>query len=52
MRYIVDILTSGYYTVTVHADSVEEAKSKAIDAWTEADFGELENLDCEVTDIY
>ena len=39
----------GYYVVDVEADSAEAAKEKAEIAFSEADFGELQNIDGEVS---
>ena len=49
-EYTFNILTTGYLEVTVDANSEEEAKKKALEIWTEADFGELEDADCEIGD--
>ena len=35
----------GYYIVDVEAENVDEAKTKAENAWAEADFGELSDIE-------
>lgn len=47
MKYAVSMRVRGYYTVEVEAESLEEAKKLAEQAWSEVDFGELECNDGE-----
>lgn len=49
MKYTVSMRVVGYYVVDVEADSAEAAKEKAEIAFSEADFGELQNIDGEVS---
>lgn len=46
-KLIVAVRTRGYYHVEVEASSYDEAKRKAEQAWSGADFGELECIDGE-----
>ena len=47
MKYSIAMQVRGYYIVDVEAENVEEAKTKAENAWAEADFGELSILKVE-----
>lgn len=47
MKYTVSMRVRGYYSVDVEAESLEEAKKLGEQAWSEADFGELECIDGE-----
>ena len=47
-KYWVTLRVDGRYTSMVEASSIEEAKEKAINNYTEADFGELETIDAEI----
>lgn len=47
MRYHFTVKTTGYYRVAVEAESKEEALKKASEEWSDADFGELEDVDTE-----
>lgn len=44
-KYYVTVKVSGEYIVEVEAESFEDAKLKAIDAYYDADFGELTEID-------
>lgn len=46
MRYVVGIAIDGRYYARVDAENPDEAKKKAIEAYMDADFGELECIDC------
>lgn len=45
MKYSIAMQVRGYYIVDVEAKNVEEAKTKAENAWAEADFGELSDIE-------
>lgn len=47
MTYYVTMKISGRFVVEVEADSIEEAKQEAGYRFSEADFGELEDIDGE-----
>lgn len=50
-EYEVTLSVSGFYHVTVHAESEEEARQIACNEWSNADFGELENIDADIWHI-
>ena len=50
MEYSVRVFVEGCVTVTVDADSVEEAKEKANEEVGEMDFGELSNIEWDAID--
>ena len=45
MKYTVAMHVRGYYVTEVEAENFEEAKTKAENAWAEADFGELTDIE-------
>ena len=47
-KFTMSVRTRGYFHVEVEAESYDEAKRKAEEAWSEADFGELEAIDGDV----
>lgn len=47
-RHYVTIHLTGAYNVDVEASSVEEAMKKALEAFSEADFGKADDVDGEV----
>lgn len=47
-NYHIVIKVDGRYKTTVTAKTIEEAKEKAMDAWSEAEIGDIENVDGEV----
>lgn len=47
MKYTVRLKVTGRYFVSVDADDFEEARKKANDIASEADFGGLEDIDWE-----
>ena len=49
--YYVKMRISARYTACVKAKSIDEAKQKANDAFTEADFGAAEDIDAETVAI-
>ena len=49
--YDVSLKVTGYYRTTVRAGSYKDAERKAIEAFEEADFGELEDIDCEISSL-
>lgn len=46
-KYYVTVKISGEYVAEVEASSFEEAKEKAIDAYYDADFGDLTEIDAD-----
>lgn len=44
-KYYVTVKVSGEYIAVVKAKSFEDAKEKAIDAYYDADFGDLAEID-------
>lgn len=46
MKYYVSLAIDGRYHVVVDADNFEDAKEKAIDMYCDANFGDLECIDC------
>lgn len=51
MEYSVRVFVEGCVTVTIDADSVEEAKEKANEEVGEMDFGELSNIEWDAIDV-
>ena len=47
MSYSITMRVEGRYNVEIEAGNLEEAKEKASEAFCEADFGELEDIDSE-----
>ena len=47
MKYSIAMQVRGCYIVDVEAENVEEAKAKAENAWAEADFGELSDIESQ-----
>ena len=47
-EYEVGLRVEGRYYTKVKASSFEEARELAIDNYSDADFGELEDIDCDV----
>lgn len=50
-EYTVEISIDGFYTWIGEAENAEEAEQMALDAAGEANFGELENIDYEVSSV-
>lgn len=46
MKFYVSLAIDGRYHVVVDADSFEHAKEKAIEMYQDANFGDLECIDC------
>jgi len=46
MKFYVSLAIDGRYHTTVEAKDFEEAKAKAIENYMDANFGELECIDC------
>ncbi len=51
-EFNVDIAVSGYWSWSGKAKSPEIAERLAIESCTEANFGELENIDFNVCEVY
>lgn len=51
MKYYVTFAVDARYMAEVEADSIEEAKEKAEDAFSGADFGEASDIDGELAMI-
>lgn len=49
-QYDITFKVTGFYTVSVKAESLEEAQEKAEQTICEIDFGNLENIDSEMYD--
>lgn len=47
MKYYVIMRVNGRFTCEVEAESLEDAKTKAGDAYSDADFGALECIDAD-----
>ena len=47
-NYTIELSVSGFYETVITANSLEEAKHKALDQYNEADFGELTNIDADI----
>ena len=47
MKFYVSIAIDGRYEAEVDAENFEDAKNKAINKYIDADFGELECINCK-----
>lgn len=51
MKYKMTIEVTGNFYVTIDANTQNDARTKAIEEFCDADFGVLEDIDCEITNI-
>ena len=47
MKFYVSIAIDGRYEIEVDSENFEDAKNKAINKYIDADFGELECINCK-----
>ena len=48
MKYCITMSVDGFYTIEGEASSKDEARKEAIQSYSDADFGELENVDMSI----
>ena len=50
-KYKVTMKVEGYFKVEVEAENVEQARQNASDAFYDADFGELKDIDANIVNV-
>lgn len=50
-KYRVAMKVEGYFNVEVEAENVEQARRNAIDAYCDADFGQLKDPDAKIVAV-